>query len=248
MRLCYHCAPRDTFRCSMSSYPMPYCSNLRTDLDSLALPKDPDIPEHKKFFSKFDIRKLFAPDAVTDLLACTCQRCTGLRESNGIQLRQMSKVANAIIGAPKDHDMQRTFLLILGLLLYIDYPALIAGFVQRKCYDCCLEADLRQLTAIQFQQKFWPKLLNSAPKKSSLIMERFRWKKYNFFVPTLDNKFSTYDQHTILPFINEKKVGRKTIDGAIIFEGAYGRIYSFEIHDEYREFIVSVLSWMFAGS
>lgn len=220
----------------------PYCFIVRNDLDSLALPKDPDIPEHKKFFSKSNLSTLFTPNVVTDLLACTCQRCTGLRESNGIQSRQMSKVANAIIGASEDHDVQRTYNLILGLLLYIDCPALIAGFVQRKCYDGCLEANVRQLTLIQFQEKFWPKLLNSAPKESGSTMEKFRWKKYNFFVPTMDNEFSTYDQHTILPFINEKKVGRKTMDGDITFEGAYGRIYSFEIPDEYIYFKASVPS------
>ena len=43
-----------------------------------------------------------------------------------------------------------------------------------------------------------------------------------------------YDQSTILPFVNEKPLGTKNQDGEIVQEGAYGRIFSFEIVEEYQ--------------
>lgn len=232
-----------------SSHQNPYCSIVRTRLEFLALPEDPDIPEHKKFFPRSAIWSLFTPEVVRGLVACACQRCASLRHTAGIQLHHACKVVNAIIGTPRDRDVQKTYHLTLGLLLYIDRPALIIGFVQQKCYDGNVEAYLEQLTPAKFQQKFWPKLLSSAPQESLSVMSSFRWRKYNFFVPMLkDNEFSTYDQHTILPFINERRVGRETDDGDIVFEGAYGQIYSFEILDEYREFVVSASSQVFADS
>lgn len=219
------------------------CSRLRSELDSFTLPHDPDVPEHKKFYPKSRLHKFLSPLKVSQLLECACQRCAHIRSILGAQNHATPKSVSIIVGkTPHGNSQSHTSILLLALLLYIDSPALIFGFLEKKCYDGELESHLDRFSAEFVQRTYWPRLYASEPLLSNTLANKFRWSKYKFVLPIVkDGEFSVYDESVILPFINEKRIGREGPDGSIISEGAYGHIYSFEILDEYRMFSVSAI-------
>jgi len=54
-----------------------------------------------------------------------------------------------------------------------------------------------------------------------------------------DGSYEEYPSSTILPFVNETRLGRSTETGEILNEGSYGTVFAFEILDEYKAFAVS---------
>jgi hypothetical protein len=86
---------------------------------------------------------------------------------------------------------------------------------------------------------FGPNYAKRYPEESLAIAKLFRKHMFDFAIPQMDSSsYNVYDERTILPFINEKPLGRQAEDGEFIHEGAYGRVFSFEIYEEYRKFPV----------
>ena len=136
---------------------------------------------------------------------------------------------------------KRTYILILAILLCIGSPALIIGFLQRDCGDPEIEEDLEKFTSDYTQQAFWPKLCEIKTSWSKNFGDKFRWKKYNFVVPTIGHEiFSLYSKSIILPSIEQRRIGHVDPDGTVVSEGAYGHTYAFKILDEYDAISFSV--------
>ena len=161
---------------------------------------------------------------VEDVLKCSCSSCTS---------RVEAALESDIVESP--HKILSCSLLVFALLVHIKCPKLIFSFIRRGFHDDQL-LDTRQDTSIEdICTYFWPIYHERDRTESIKIARRFKFHMHRFAIPLMgDNTFRVYDQSTILPFVNEKPVGTKNQDGEIIQEGAYGRIFSFEIVEEYQ--------------
>ena len=218
------------------------CSSLRMELDTLSLPDDSNVPDSQKFFPKSRIRNLFSYDEVLQLLQCSCHQCLTIRNIISPRAPTYDKLARRITGnGNTSRSAKRTYILILAILLCIGSPALIIGFLQRECGDPEIEEDLEKFTSDYTQQTFWPKLREIKPSWSKNFGDKFRWKKYNFVVPTIGHEiFSIYSESIVLPFIDQRKIGHIDPDGTVVSEGAYGHTYAFKILAEYDAISVSI--------
>ena len=217
------------------------------ELDTLSLPEDPDIPESHRFYPKSRIRSLFTHDRVLQLLQCSCHQCLTVRKIMFPRAPTYSKLASKIIATENGvRHAHQTYILILAILLCIGCPLLVIGFLQRDCSDLELEENLETFTSDYTRQRFWPKLGEYKPAWSKNFGVKFRWKKYNFVIPTISHdEFSIYSVHTVLPFIEQQRIGKVDPDGTIVSEGAHGTTYAFRILGEYDALSVSMndLPW-----
>ncbi len=218
------------------------CSTLRMELDTLSSPDDSNIPDNQKFFPKSRIRSLFSYDQVLQLLQCSCHQCFIIRNIISPRAPAYHKLASRIVGNPNgSRSAKRTYILILAILLCIGSPALIIGFLQRDSGDPEIEEDLEKFTSDYTQQTFWPKLREIKPFWSKTFGDRFRWKKYNFVVPTIGHEiFSLYSESVVLPFVEQRRIGHVEPDGTVVSEGAYGHTYAFKILEEYDAISVRI--------
>lgn len=225
------------------------CSVYKSRLECLALPDDPNIPEHKKFFCASKLRDFFSQQVVADLLSCPCHKCSLLRPRLGLSQNQIHdatkrvSIASAAVSTNPGSQggrSNRTHHLTLGLLLYIDYLALVLSFAHHKLADTELATVLDQSTPEGLKDRFWSKLRLDSADEPLLIARKLRWQRYRFFLPKLRaGEFSIYDENAILPFLNERKIGLETLDGDVLSEGAYGQIYAFDMPEEYHDFKVN---------
>jgi hypothetical protein len=147
---------------------------------------------------------------------------------------------DSIVGqAGSGQHPAETAISLFGLLLYIGHPQFIAAFLQRRCNDHTFDTRSDSLSVDALRGIFGPNYDKRYPEESQAIAKLFRKHMFDFAIPQMDSSsYNIYDERTILPFINEKPLGRQAQDGEFIHEGAYGRVFSFEIYEEYRKFPV----------
>lgn len=204
--------------------PEPACAKLKRDLDSLAIPNNQEVPNHKRFFPQTLLRRLLMRNTIEDVLRCSCLSCTS---------RVEAALESDIVES--SHKILSCTLLVFALLVHIKCPKLIFSFIRRGFHDDQL-LDMAQDTSIgHICTNFWPNYHERDPAESRKIAKHFKWHRHRFAIPLMgDNTYKVYDQSTILPFVNEKPLGTKNQDGEIVQEGAYGRIFSFGIVEEYQ--------------
>jgi hypothetical protein len=210
------------------------CVTLREDLEELYLPKDNNVPPHKRFFPKSRIECLFTKERIQEVLECNCLTChqhrCAFRGRHPISL-------TAITGKARDgHPKGLGALILFALLVYIRCPSLIYSFLSQGLDDQHFASHLAQFTADYIQQKIW------SPNFKKLAND-FHWTKFRFFIPSMksesNDNFEVYPDSTILPFVNETQLGCPTETGGIIEEGNFGSVFAFEILDEYNGLTVS---------
>lgn len=124
-------------------------------------------------------------------------------------------------------------IIIFALLVYIECPALIYGFLDKHINDHRFESELAVFTSEYVQQNFWP-------RARLRYADKFHWNKYRFAVPYMkDGMYNEYPSSTIMPFVNETRLGRVTETGEFVNEGSFSNVFAFDILDEYRAFAVS---------
>lgn len=216
----------------------PPCRKLRRDIKSLSLPNDPDIHPDRKFFPRNGLKTLFTTQRVAGVLNCSCANCT-----TRVEVRtavDLSRTCGAILGDgnSQKHD-QHSSISLFALLVFIECPKFIFAFLDSSCNDRVLEEQLNSFSTDRLRRSFWPNYDRYEPQDAADLANEFRWHKYKFAVPHIDNgEFAIYDRATILPFINEEPLGRVTDKGEVMQEGAFSRVYSFEILAEYRDLSV----------
>ena len=125
---------------------------------------------------------------------------------------------------------------LFGLLLYTEYPSLISFFLKSQIYDHRLETSVDDFKGSTIEGIVG----KAAIERFSRFPGAFHWKKYQFFAPTItEADHQVFSKETILPFANERLIGRPTETGDILSEGSYGRVYSFDIIEGYGDFLVS---------
>ena len=199
------------------------CRRLKLDIYNIALP-DTETPLDRRFFPTTKLRQLLTTARIQNVLQCSCSACTD-RVGSGTRLDFIES----------SHMITSCALLVFSLLVYLDCPQLVHSFLRLGYHDEHLRNSSEALDESSIPDKFWPDYHQRDPSDSAQLATRFRWSRYQFFVPIICHDYTIYDKTTILPFFNEKPLGRKCDNGDIIQEGAFGRVYSFQIVDEYRD-------------
>jgi hypothetical protein len=209
------------------------CRRLRDDIVSLAIPDEPDFDVQKKFFPKRQLTELLVRDRIGRVLRCQCAHCTSRAE--GRRHGDVSHLCDTILGKRSPETIS---ILLFALLVFIECPQLISGFLEMSTYDKSLEEDVSVFTEEHVRRTYWPLFDSQHPKDSKRLANEFRSFIFKFTVPLISEAFVSYHRSTIFPFCNETPLGRTTDDGDIIQEGAFGRVFAFNIIDGYKDFQV----------
>lgn len=196
------------------------------------------------------LRSYLTRSHVLHLLECRCPTC---RRDHGVfrpRVRPPAEYISRIVGpdngpnAPACVDPAKTALTLFALLLYIEHPLLIIGFVMRGCSDHILEKrtpNLFSVNNLREPESYCSEFADRvAPDVFRAFVSEFSQHLPQFSIPSMDSgEYSVYGLDTILPFVKERKVGVRNEDGTIRQEGANGKVYAFEIWEAYRKFPVS---------
>jgi len=206
------------------------CLKLRYDFEELCIPRDHNVPQHKRFFPKSCIKRLCTEGRIKAVLECCCAKCQEHQRIFGFRDPALS--ARAITGKSQNGH-SNCAVVLFALLVYIECPSLIYSFLDKRLNDHYFESELADFTAKYVLQIFGSRV-------HTMLADRFHWNKYKFAVPYMkDGSYEEYPSSTILPFVNETRLGRSTETGEILNEGSYGTVFAFEILDEYKAFAVS---------
>ena len=188
------------------------------------------------FFPLDRLQQYFQPEKVREILSCGCPKCQGDLHMYNVGTEPEDYVRR-IAGEPNSTDTRRTFYSVFGLLVYIERPLFIIGFMDRNCNDYLLESwsahssltgeGLRQYTGT-YQVR--------DPGKYNRFAKKFLAALPQFAIPHLEQgDFSEYDEKVIFPFIEEVEIGkRSTEDGRLTSEGANGKVYALKVYCGYH--------------
>jgi hypothetical protein len=223
----------------------PPCVAFRRSIELCSVPEDPNLPPHKKFVPKSALTALCSRQKVTETLKCRCATC---HHHRGCIQEQESpeQAADLIVGDEVPPDQEAVSLVLLFcLLVYVKGPQLIAFFLRKKDQfnDSVLERRAADFDDLYVRSHIWPEFDSDEPQESIILANEFRWNKYKFFLPYMkDETYSEFDGSTILPFVDEQPIGRFNEDGDFVQDqGAFGRVFSFNVWQEYHLFPVRQL-------
>lgn len=213
--------------------PVSACLDLRHRLKQLRTASERNDLQDKRFFPESSIRRLLTRDIVKVLLECDCSKCRNHR-----LLQQIADpacyVSDVLAGHSKDRHRDSGSVILLALLVHIECPALIYTFVRGRCGDGQFKNETAKFTSEYVRDTFWHKL---PPRVVEVYAVDFDWERYKFAIPRVEgDHYEEYPPSAILPFVNEKRVGRMGVNGEILSEGHFGDVYSFDILEEYCYF------------
>lgn len=112
-------------------------------------------------------------------------------------------------------------IILFALLTCSECPSLIYTLLDNNLTDGYFESHVSKFTAQYIQQKYWPTI-------RTRFLNKFHWNKFRFAVPYMrDSNYEEYSSETILPFLRETRLDREN-------EGSYGKVFAFEVLDEYQ--------------
>lgn len=197
----------------------------------------------KSFYPLDRLRKYFRLQKVREILSCSCAQC---REDVRLYGHQIDPelCAEDIVGEGRDpNDLRNTHFSIFGLLIVVEHPLFIIGFLKTDCSDFMLESWATNATSFShytLEQRTGRYRRDTA--KFNRFARKFLADLPSFAVPHMKTeRFLHYDARVILPFIDETEIGKRMDEyGHWTSEGANGKVFSFKIYPEYRKFLVSI--------
>jgi hypothetical protein len=212
----------------------PPCLFLRDRLEAELVPRDPTVPEHRRFLPYDRAVLILDEQSIRDVLQCWCPKCYDFREVSGIQPQSLAAAITRIRSDSPSGPCGGAILL-LAILIYVECPLLIESFLDLGIGDSMLRDATATFDAVFVQKVMGPDICQRFP----LLAQRFHWRKYQFFVPEInDTEYIVYPENTILPFVNEILIGTPSATGEVITEGGNGKVYSFDILEGYGGFKV----------
>ena len=217
--------------------PGPICSYTRNQLKSLRTQSERDIPQHKRFFPEYSVRQFFSKTTVEALLVCSCATCQRHRRLQHV-VYPAGYASSILADRSRDQTSGSGYVVLLALLVHIECPALIFTFIHEQYGDGLFKRETAKLTGDYVLRTFWQKF---PPDDVKLYADDFDGERYKFTVPRIEGDcHEEYPSETILPFVNERRLGREGANGEIISEGHFGDVYSFNILEGYCGFSVSL--------
>jgi hypothetical protein len=197
----------------------------------------------QRFFPLDKLRSYLTPATVAWVLQCPCAKC---RRNYAAFRRNKTptEFIDRIVGPENDPhanlNPSKTAFALFALLIYIEHPLLIIGFLMRECCDFFLERRSPASFSRELLRAYCREFADrEGDEEFGRFASEFTQFLPQFAIPRMDSGvYSVYGADTILPFVNERKIGIQDPDGTIRQEGANGRVYSFEIYEEYRNFSV----------
>ncbi|ORY06763.1 hypothetical protein BCR34DRAFT_590512 [Clohesyomyces aquaticus] len=193
------------------------------------------------FFPLNKLREFLTEEKAAEILGCRCSQCEEDCKAFEQQLDPLRDLRR-IIGEDDPETLRttsNTAFSLFSLLIFVGHPIFIVGFVQRERFDYSLElfpeyfkeADLETYTG-NYAHNNPIEFANFAFQFTS-FMPQFAVRHMN------SGQFSHYPAFTILPFIHEREIGKQMDQdsGEWTNIGANGRVFAFEIHEEYRNFL-----------
>lgn len=198
----------------------PVCSKAFIELTSKSLPKCQDVPKERTFFLHSELRTYLSQSTIYGLLKCGCPSCIYLRKVMKVQYSDVTwdTIARTVLG---EGTQERSYVLILSLLIVSNCPPFILIFLNKECHDGYMQTNLELFTANHFDLNYLPRGLDLEYSKQ--LARLLQQGKYRVFPPVIDETRLDFSRDIILPFVNEMKIG----------EGAYGHVYAFDIPQEY---------------
>ncbi|KAF2111929.1 kinase-like domain-containing protein [Lophiotrema nucula] len=176
---------------------------------------------------------------VEKILSCKCEQCrSDLALFNNPDPEDYVHRVTGRGESPEDPT--KTAYALFALLIYIGHPLLIIGFLERNGNDFLLEHSATQPSQFSRENlKWYTKNYHQRDARGfGRFASEFSTNVHQFAIPHMaSGNFSDYSKDAILPFINEKEIGKKLDNkGRLTSEGSNGRVFSFEIYEEYRKF------------
>ncbi|KAL9122157.1 MAG: hypothetical protein Q9187_001286 [Circinaria calcarea] len=195
----------------------------------------------KRFYPKKAISEVLTASKVREVLQCKCSRCQWHLQLLGKFSKPDDHVHRITGNGDEPWSRLDNAISLFALLIHIYHPMFILGFLEFEWNDGSLEELTSRISTENprgemegLGQRFWRRYYTNNRTECLGVANDFREAMYQFAVPPIsDGKYRVYHEDTILPFRNEKLVGKKNDSGEIESEGAYGTVYSFEILDEY---------------
>lgn len=181
------------------------------------------------FFPEACVVEVLTDEVVEWVLGCNCRCCEADAKYAAHSLDNPTKYIEVIMS-----KIQK-FLKLFAVLIYIDHPALIIGFINLGAHDKSMED--RHSTELERMDKYWPNLHKREPREgmeqvglpeaeANSIVQAFLKARHQFFPPKIDsNAFVAFDGDRILPFINHTQLKKP--------KGNYGTVYSFQFYPGY---------------
>jgi len=214
------------------------CQAARNDIFLLRYNEDrPDT--NLSFFPLDDLRKYLSNKRVGEILGCDCDTCMEDRSAFGTpdHIRPINSQSRIVGQGGSTRDTLWTAYSLFSLLICIHHPILIIGFLEHEKTDWWLEKNPESFKKADLK-KYTRHYFTNNPVGFERFAAEFETYRPQFAVRHMDSgTFSRYPPGTILPFIDEKEIGKqKDQSGQWTNIGANGRVFSFEIHNEYRRF------------
>lgn len=205
--------------------PISSCSELRRQLRELRVERKPNLHPDKWIFPQNSVRRLFTEECVRTLLECRCDRCAYHKRIQ--EVTDPATYVSHILGLRSFGRIgDGTSVVLLALLLFIECPAMIFGFLRSRCGDQQFQTQVASFTSAFVRKNYWHKFSTSEVEEYA---EKFHWARYQFAIPCVEgSQYEEYRPLEILPFIEERRLGN----------GHFGEVYAFDIIDGYYNFPV----------
>ncbi|KAF1925391.1 kinase-like protein [Didymella exigua CBS 183.55] len=210
------------------------CRTAKEKVEDLQIEQDP-----KSFFPLDGLRSYFKEQKVREILLCACSQCREDARMFNSRIARENYV-DMIMGGSEPKDLTKTYYSVFGLLVFVEHPLFIIGFLENRCNDYILESWVTR--SIDFSRERLRTLTGDYQQRSAAgfdrFVRRFTSSLSKFSVPHLGpDGFSLYREKAVFPFIEEKQIGqRRDENGQLTSEGANGKVFAFRIQREYNRF------------
>jgi hypothetical protein len=222
----------------MEAGPEPICVRAQKHIHQLAIPEN--AVSARRFAPRDSLYNYLAseypsPVIAFQILECLCSSCSKHRRSIG-HSRTTKEKLKAIIGfdgtttpPKKEPPYDKSALALFSLFVAIGYPALITVLLNRNYNDGLLQSSHDDILGTLTSPEKWEWMAGGVSFELGFrtLLQSFL---PMFAVPHFDNNhYREFGAATILPFINEDRLG----------QGGYSNVYKFTIYPCYNELGVS---------
>ncbi|QKX54772.1 uncharacterized protein TRUGW13939_01861 [Talaromyces rugulosus] len=188
---------------------------------------DAEEPNHdtdRPFYPHDKLGEILTRDLVAQVLDCPCRNCRQYREDL------------KLVGQPSDwiDIILDDAISLFALLIFIDAAPFVACFLTRQVNDQNIRG-VAESFSNNIGEHYWGRFHKHRGGDSRVVAGQFRRNLFQFAVPTLTSRnYHTFEAKTILPFVEQERLGRTEEDGSVVNEGAHGTVYAFKIWPAYN--------------
>ncbi|KAF3385731.1 Mitogen-activated protein kinase 12 [Talaromyces pinophilus] len=183
------------------------------------------VPENQRFYPRDKLKKILTRDRVAEVLKCSCDHCEQQRRDLKL-IDPPSKYIDSILDAA---------ISLFALLLFIRASPFVAGFLVERVYDQSICNVPGAFLKVNIGDQYWSNFHKRRKEESEALEDEFRNHLFQFAIPTLTSRhYHAFHEQIMLPFVEQRQLGRIDEDGRLVNEGAYGTVYAFKIWPAYN--------------